>query len=102
MIEVILKIIAAFFCIVGLAEILHALKQFLLKPKKYPQIKAAVYLSDSPIEELSSILDEYKWSKTVKAQSLTVICDDISQEDYFECEKIAEKYGVEIQRKLNV
>lgn len=99
MTEFILKVTIAFFSIVGVADGLHFLKNLILKPSHRIKYTVDIELFENQFEELNSILNEYKWSKTVKAEEIIISCSNISDEDFSECERLAKIYGVKILRK---
>lgn len=99
MTEFILKIIIAVFCIIGLSDTLHFLKRLILRPNNRFSYTVNIELLENQIEQLNCILDEYRWSKTVKAEEIIVNCRNISNDDFLECERLAKIYGVKILRK---
>ena len=99
MVEFILKIVFVFFCIIGLSDALHFLKQLILRSETKVNYTVTVDLYDNQIDQLNSILDEYRWSKKIRVEDVRIICCGFSDDVFSECERLAKIYGVKIFKK---
>ena len=95
MTEFVFSVIVAVLCIFGLTEILHILKQWILRPDNLPATKLIVYLENGFADlQLIDIIREYNWYGKFKPQNIVGVYDRLSDEELENCRKIAEKYGV--------
>lgn len=95
MTEFIFSIIVAVLCIFGLTEILHILKQWILRPENLPVTKLIVYLEKGFADlQLNDVIREYNWYGKIKPQSIVGVYNRLNSDELENCQIIAEKYGV--------
>jgi len=95
MTEILLGITVAIFCIWGVSELIHILKQKLLTPEKMPQMRLIVYLDgDTPDLQLISIINEYSWKKKSDNVKIIGIYSGGSDTAIENCLKIADRHGI--------
>ena len=92
MAETILLILLLFPSMLGLAELMHLAKAYILAPKAHPKKTLVVYLyGEYAVEQLRLILEEYNWQGEKYAQQIIAVDCGIEGSQYAECEKMAGK-----------
>lgn len=92
MTETVLLILLLFPSMLGLAELMHLAKAYILSPKARPKKTVVVYLyGEYALEQLRLILEEYSWQGEKYAQQIIAVDCGIISEQYEECEKITSK-----------
>ncbi|MBR4123524.1 MAG: hypothetical protein IKT93_03820 [Clostridia bacterium] len=90
MAETVLLILLLFPSMLGLAELIHLVKAYILAPKVSPKKTVVVYLyGEYAVEQLKLILDEYNWQGEKYAQQIIAVDCGIESSQYAQCEKIA-------------
>lgn len=91
----ILRLVAAVFCILGVAEVIHITKRKILAPHSKAQTQLIIYLdSDTPDLQLLSIVNELNWHSALRPDSIICIYSFIKEEQLEACIKTAEKYNI--------
>lgn len=95
MTEIILLFIFLIPAMLGLAELLHILKLFILKPQKPIISYKVIFLTnDSAVQQLQYILEQYMWIGKNNNFNLVVVNSLLSEENYDECKLIANKHNL--------
>lgn len=95
MAEIILSIIIAVLCIFGLSEVIHTVKQRILRPENIPETRLIVYLTDGlPDLQLASVVREYKWYGKFSPDSIIAVYSYLEDEELENCRNLAKKYGI--------
>ena len=95
MAEIVLNVVFAIPAVLGLAEIIHAVKLWLLKPKnKGKRIIVLIPDTDDFERQILSLYEQFKWQGKRLADKIVVV-------DYFvdkkeECKRITEDLGIEV------
>ncbi len=90
MTETVLLILLLFPSMLGLAELMHLAKTYILAPKVHPKKTVVVYLyGECAVEQLKLILEEYNWQGKKYAEQIIAVDCGIDSRQYSECEKIA-------------
>ena len=94
-VELILIILCIFPLMLGIADILHNLKLFLLGGKVKSQ-KTVIFLLDDefPQRELALIAEQKRWQGKAFADKVYVIYTKLSKNEILECENIARKNNI--------
>ena len=79
----------------GLAEILHILKLYILKPEK-PIIsyKVVILTNTSPLEHMKYVIEQYLWQKEKNSAKLIFINSLLSEDNFNNCKALAESYDL--------
>ena len=109
MIEICLVILFLIPAMLGLAEILHILKLYILKPQNPIISYKVIILTDStPIEDMKYVIEHYLWLSKKNNSSLIFVNSLLCEENFNACKKMAEYYGFsfcskdEIKEYLNL
>ncbi len=95
MIEYGLILLTAALAMLGLAEVLHNFKMFLLKPKKERPSYRLVFLEgDDALQTLNSAIAEYRWRGGRYAENIIAVYSFLKPDALSECRKTAERYNV--------
>lgn len=95
MIETILIILLLFPSMLGLAELLHLARNYILLPKTKPKKTVIVYLNgEKSVEQLMFVLQEYRWHGDSYAQKLAAVDYGIPDDIIDECREIAEENNI--------
>ncbi len=95
MTEIILKLLITVFCVLGIAEFLHILKQKIIAPELDPKTRLIVYLSgDTPDLQLACVINEYNWYRKFKPQKIIGVYSVIDEETLENCRKIANRHNI--------
>ena len=90
MTETILIILLLFPSMLGIAELLHQVKIYILLPKTKPEKAVVVYLKgEKAVEQLMYILQEYRWHGESYAKRIVAVDSGIPENLVDECKKIA-------------
>ena len=95
MIEIILILMLLFPSMLGLAEILHFIKVYILLSKVKPQKTVLVYLKGKKsVEQLEYVIEEYHWYGEQYAKKIAAIDYGIPDDLIEECKEIAKRNNV--------
>jgi len=95
MTEIILGIIFAVCCLIGLSEVLHIIKQKIITPDNHPETRLVVFLDSEKADlQLAGIVNEYNWYKPVYKLKIIGIYSYIDDTAFENCRKIAEKQNI--------
>ncbi len=90
MTETFLLILLLFPSMLGIAELMHLAKVYIISPKSKPKKVVIVYLyGEYALEQLRLILEEYSWHGKNYAQQIVAVDCGIVSEQYKECESFA-------------
>lgn len=90
MTEAILLVLLLFPSMLGLAEIIHLAKVYIISPKIKPKKVVIVYLyGEQALEQLKLVLEEYSWHGKKYAEQIIAVDCGITSALYAECERIA-------------
>ena len=94
MAEICLMILFLIPAMLGLAEILHILKLYILKPQN-PIIayKVVILTDDMPLEIMKYVIEQHVWNKNNSSQ-LIFVNSLLSQNNFDKCKQFAEEYGI--------
>lgn len=85
------------FAVFGLSEFLHIIKLHILFPKAKINSTLIVKLSNATAENQTLYAcEQFFWYGKRFADSVCFDCKDLSYDVYKRCQKICEKYGIEI------
>ena len=91
----ILLTLAVILCILGLAEVIHAIKLYIFSPKKKALTYQVIYLSSQDAEnQLRYIGEKYRWQGRRFADNVIAVNNAVNIEDFKLCAEIAEKYNI--------
>lgn len=92
MIEIILLILCLIPAMLGLAELLHSLKLYILAPKNKAISYTVICLTGySPQQQLRFAIEKYSW---MGEKSIIAVNTFVPEEDFEECREIAEKNNI--------
>lgn len=96
--------ILLFFCLIptmlGLAELLHYLKSYILSPKKrIPSYLLVNLVNTSPQLQLSLVIEKYRWQGHRYAEKIIAVYSNMDLDDLEECKQIAFEYNITICSK---
>lgn len=95
MTQTILIILLLFPSMLGLAELIHLAKVYIILPKVKPEKAVIVYLEgENSVEQLLFILQEYAWQGERYAKKIAAVDRGIPENLIDECKRIAEKNGI--------
>lgn len=95
MVEIVFLSLFLIPAVLGLAEILHNLKCILLKPKKdIISYKIIVLTDDNPANQLLYAAEKFLWNGCDNGLNLIAVYNNLSFENFIECEKIAKRYDI--------
>lgn len=90
MVETILLILLLFPSMLGLAEIIHMIKLYILLPKVKPQKAVIVYLNgEKSVEQLQFVIQEYLWYGEKYAKKIAAVDKGIPEDLVDKCIDIA-------------
>ena len=93
MAEIVLNLVFAVLAILGLAEIIHFFKMWLLKPANNGK-RIMVLVPDDDFErQILSVYEQFKWQGEKFANKILVV--DCLPEHREECKKITDELGIE-------
>ncbi len=94
-VELILTVICIFPLMLGLADILHNIKLFLLGGKVRSN-KTVIFLLDDafPQRELALIAEQKRWQGKAFANKVYVVYSKLSNDEVLECENVASKNNI--------
>ncbi len=79
----------------GLAEILHILKLYILKPnKQLISYKLIVLTNDLPVIQMKYNIEQFLWNGRKNSAKLIFINSFLNHQNFVECKTLAEKYAV--------
>lgn len=89
------------FSIFGFSEFLHILKLHLIFPKRKMCSHLVINLQNENAEkQLLYALEQYNWLGEAYADFLVLNCDNLNDEVYERCKKIAQKYGINYPERI--
>lgn len=95
MTEFIILALTALLCILGLAEVIHAIRLYIFSPRKKPLSYMVIYLNaDDPESQLKYVGEQYLWQGSRFADNVIAINTALSGEVLETCEKISAKYNI--------
>ena len=95
MVETILLILLLFPSMLGLAEIIHMIKLYILLPKVKPQKAVIVYLNgEKSVEQLQFVIQEYLWYGEKYAKKIAAVDKGIPEDLVDKCVDIAVKNDI--------
>ncbi len=94
-------IILLIFAIFGFSEFLHILKGFLIFPKRKMCSHIVINLQNETAEkQLLYAIEKYTWFGSGYADFLVLNCENLSDEVYERCKKIAQKYDIKYPERI--
>ena len=97
MTEIIFGIIIAVFCLLGVSELIHIVKQSILSPKKRPEARLVIFLDGgTPDLQLISTINECSWSRALRNVKLIGVYSDMPKAVLESCEAIAMRHNIEL------
>ncbi len=109
MFEIFFWILFLIPAMLGLAEILHFVKLYILKPKKAMiSYKVVILTNDTAVENMRYAIEQYLWQAGRNGSSLIFVNSLLNKEIFFACKEIAERYDVgfyskkELEEYLNL
>ena len=99
--KVFLLFVLVCFAVFGLSEFLHILKLRLIFPKRKLYAHLVINLQNATAEkQLLYVCEQYNWHRGAFADFIVPFCDNLDNETYERCKKIAEKYDVKFPEKV--
>ncbi len=93
--ESILFFVFLILAMLGLAELIHTVKQLILYPKKQSGLFTVVFLdNNSPQCQLESIYQKFLWHGMDYTGKIIAINSNLDSQNFSECELIAKKYNL--------
>ncbi len=94
MAEIVLNLVFAIPAVLGLAEIIHSVKLWLLKPKnRGKRILVLIPNTDDFERQILSAYEQFKWQGKRLADKIVVVDSFVDESQ--ECKKITEELGIE-------
>lgn len=94
-------IILLVFAIFGFSEFLHILKLHFIFPKRKMYSHLVINLQNTTAEkQLLYAIEQYNWFGTGYADFLVLNCENLSNDVYNRCKKIAEKYDIKYPERI--
>ena len=92
----ILLFVLLFMCIVGISEMIHNFKLFLIKPDEYEKINICFLKGNKAELSLLHAIEQRKWHGKLFASKIIAI--DLANSDTVSdnCNLLAQKYNVEV------
>ncbi len=85
------------FAVFGFSEFLHIMRLHIVFPKAKINSCLVIKLRDDTAEKQTLYTcEQFRWYGRRFADSISFNCDELSVEVYNHCQKICEKYGIEI------
>ncbi len=95
MIEIFLLITELLLLILGISELLHSVKLWLLYSEKSGNSYSVICLKSlSAEQQMRFAVAQRKWLGKKYADNIIAINSFISGEEYYSCEQFAKKYGI--------
>lgn len=95
MIKMILITLSAVLAVLGLSEVIHAIRLLVLAPKKHPQTVTVVRLSgDEPLRQLHYAGNALTWNETSAENAKLAVCSLPAGKLLEECRETAERYDI--------
>ncbi len=102
MFDAIFIILLLFPSMLGLAELMHLARVYIIFPKVKPEKTVVVYLSgERSLEQLQYVLSEYAWHGEKYAQKIAAVDRGIPENLIDECKRIADKNNIVFYSKDN-
>ncbi len=97
MIEIILMSIVAILSVLGICEIIHAVKLFLIIPKRRYYNYSLIYLKKGKApSQLKLAVEQRKWFGDTYAEFIIAVYDDLDVEELEFCSELVKKDDVVI------
>ena len=78
--------------LLGVAELIHLIKVYIISPKNTAVKYLLIFLGkNSPYEQLTTVAEEFFWRGKKYAQNIIAVNLDISDEDYIYCRSFCDK-----------
>ncbi len=85
------------FAVFGFSEFLHIIRLYIVFPKAKINSCLVIKLRDANAEKQALYAcEQFRWYGRRFADSISFDCDSLSKDVYNRCQKICEKYGIEI------
>ncbi len=98
MAEAVLMVLLLFPSMLGIAELIHLAKVYIISPKVKPEKTVVVYLKgEQAVGQLQYILQEYAWQGERYAKKIIAVDCGIAEDLAEECERIANKNNITFQ-----
>ena len=95
MAEIVFNVVFAIPAILGMSEIIHSVKLWLLKPKnKGKRIMVLIPDTDDFESQILSLYEQLKWQGKRLADKIVVVDCFVNEKE--ECKRIAENSGIEV------
>ncbi len=93
MLEIIFVLVFLIPSMLGVAEILHLIKSYILSSKKKPRKLLLVYLTgDDALLQLKSVIEELNWHGKRFAEKIIAV--NCGAADFEPCRELAQKYEI--------
>ena len=109
MFEIFFLILFLIPAMLGLSEILHILKLYILKPKKAMiSYKIVILTNDTAVENMRYAIEQYLWQAERNGFNLIFVNSLLDKENFLACKEIAKRYEVgfyskkELEEYLNL
>ena len=97
----IILIVLLVFAIFGFSEFLHILKLYLIFPKRKMCSHLVINLQNETAEkQLLYAIEQYNWFGAGYADFLVLNCDNLNDDVYERCKKIAQKYDIKYPERI--
>ncbi len=97
MIEIILISIALIFLVLGICDIIHAIRLFFIVPKRRYYNYSLLYLKKGKsLRQLKFAIEQRKWFGDTYAEFIIAVYDDLDQNELNLCSNLAQRYDVVI------
>lgn len=95
--KIFLFFVILIFAILGLSEFLHILMLLFIsqKRKMYTQLYIELH-EDTALKQIAFVGEQLLWLGSKYAENIVAVGDGLTKETLFECQRLSEKYGIEI------
>lgn len=97
MIEIVLISIVAIFSVLGICELIHAVRLFFIVPKRRYYNYSLIYLKKGKaLKQLKFAIEQRKWFGDTYAEFIIAVYDNLNDEELNYCSSLAKYYDVVI------
>lgn len=103
MVTIFLFVLFLIPAMLGIAEILHIIKLFILKPQKsIISYKIVILTNDMPFEHMKYVIEKYIWQHSKNSAKLIFVYSLLDEENFNECKMLAEQFGLGFYSKEEI
>lgn len=94
--KIFLAFILLILSVIGLSEILHSFKLFLLKPKRCDAFVVCPLNDEYSVLKLKYVIEKLRWNKINYAEQIVAVLDTEYDGELISCCSLADKHNVRI------